>query len=62
MTFYSLGGALGTTAGTTAYDRYRWSGACSVAAGFCALALLGWLASHRHERITSASAPVPTMD
>ena len=44
------GGALGTTIGTATYDRYGWHGACGVAAGFCGVALLGWLATHRHER------------
>jgi predicted MFS family arabinose efflux permease len=50
MTTYFLGGALGTTVGTTAYDDYGWGGACAVAAGFCGIALLGWLATRRHER------------
>jgi predicted MFS family arabinose efflux permease len=50
MTTYFLGGMLGTTAGTAAYDHFGWDGTCAAAAGFCGIALLGWLASHRHER------------
>jgi predicted MFS family arabinose efflux permease len=50
MTTYFVGGALGTTVGTAVYDRYGWHGACGVAACFCGIALLGWLAAHRHER------------
>jgi predicted MFS family arabinose efflux permease len=50
MTTYFVGGALGTTTGTAAYDRYGWHGACGVAAGFCGVALLAWLAAYRHER------------
>jgi predicted MFS family arabinose efflux permease len=50
MTTYFLGGALGTTTGTIAYGREGWGGACTVAAGFCAISLLAWLASSRHER------------
>jgi predicted MFS family arabinose efflux permease len=50
MTTYFAGGALGTTAGALAYDHYGWKGACAVAAGFCCLGLLGWLATRRHER------------
>jgi predicted MFS family arabinose efflux permease len=50
MTAYFAGGALGTTAGTAAYDRYGWYGACAAAAGFCGIGLAGWLAVRRHER------------
>jgi predicted MFS family arabinose efflux permease len=50
MTTYFLGGALGTTAGTTAYDHYGWGGACAAAAGFCGIGLIGWLGTRRHER------------
>jgi MFS family permease len=50
MTTYFFGGAIGTTLGTTAYDHYGWGGACGVAAAFCSIALLGWLATHRHEQ------------
>lgn len=50
MTTYFFGGALGTTLGTQAYARFGWGGACAVAAGFCGVALLGWLATRRHER------------
>ena len=49
MTAYFLGGALGTVAGTAAYDRYGWGGACAAAAGFCGVGSLGWLAARRHE-------------
>jgi predicted MFS family arabinose efflux permease len=56
MTTYFLGGTLGTTAGTAAYDHYGWDGSCAVAAGFCGVALLGWLAAHRHERPAPQSA------
>ncbi len=50
MTIYFLGGALGTALGTAAYDRYGWSAACAVSAAWCAVALIGWLGTHRHER------------
>jgi predicted MFS family arabinose efflux permease len=50
MTTYFLGGALGTTTGTAAYDHYGWGGACAAAAGCCGIALLGWVAARRHER------------
>jgi predicted MFS family arabinose efflux permease len=50
MTVYFLGGALGTTLGTAAYDRVGWVGACAAAAAFCGVGALAWLASHRHER------------
>jgi predicted MFS family arabinose efflux permease len=49
MTTYFVGGALGTTTGTAAYDRYGWHGACAAAASFCAIAALGWIATRRHE-------------
>jgi predicted MFS family arabinose efflux permease len=63
MTTYFTGGALGTVAGTTAYDHFGWDGACAAAAGFCGVALLGWLATHHHERpaprpATAATAPL----
>ena len=50
MTAYFLGGALGTTMGAIGYARDGWAGACTVAAGFCAISLLGWLGARRHER------------
>ncbi|GHH85923.1 sugar transporter [Streptomyces sulfonofaciens] len=50
MTTYFVGGALGTSVGVAAYDRYGWAGACTVSAALCGIALLGWLAAHRHER------------
>lgn len=50
MTIYFGGGALGTLAGTTAYDHGGWGGACAIAAGFCGIGLLAWLATRRHER------------
>lgn len=59
MTTYFFGGALGTTVGITAYDYYGWGGACSAAAGFCGVGLLGWLAASRHERSTPALTTVP---
>ncbi len=55
MTTYFAGGALGTATGAAAYDRSGWYGACAVAAGFCVIALLGWLAAGRHEK----AAPRP---
>ncbi len=55
MTVYFAGGALGTAAGTVAYDHGGWDGACGAAAGFCVAGLAGWLASRRHER------PVPVL-
>ena len=60
MTTYFAGGALGTLAGTTAYDHFGWDGACSAAAGFCGIALLGWLATRRHERPASDPASAVT--
>jgi predicted MFS family arabinose efflux permease len=50
MTTYFGGGALGTLAGTTAYDHGGWGAACAVAAGFCGIGLLAWLATRRYER------------
>ncbi len=50
MTTYFVGGAVGTTLGTMAYDRYGWAGACGAAAGFCCLGSLAWLAVRPHER------------
>jgi predicted MFS family arabinose efflux permease len=58
MTTYFAGGALGTLAGTTAYDHFGWDGACAAAAGFCGIAVLGWLATRRHERPAPRSAAV----
>lgn len=57
MTTYFFGGALGTTLGTQAYVRFGWGGACAVAAGFCGVALLGWLAVRRHERPAPDAGP-----
>jgi predicted MFS family arabinose efflux permease len=57
MTTYFVGGALGTTTGAVAYDRYGWDGACAVAAGFCGIALLGWLATRHHERPALQTVP-----
>jgi predicted MFS family arabinose efflux permease len=54
MTVYFLGGAAGTTAGTAAYDHGGWDGACAAAAGFCAVALAGWVAARRYERPAAA--------
>jgi predicted MFS family arabinose efflux permease len=50
MTVYFFGGALGTLAGTTAYDHFGWGGACATAAGFCFAGLLAWVATRRYER------------
>lgn len=57
MTTYFTGGALGTTAGAMAYNRYGWDGACTAAACFCGIALLGWLATRRHECPAPQPAP-----
>lgn len=57
MTTYFTGGALGTATGAAAYGHYGWNGACAVAAGFCGIALLGWLAARRHERPAPQPAP-----
>jgi predicted MFS family arabinose efflux permease len=57
MTTYFTGGALGTTTGAVAYDHYGWDGACAVAACFCGIALLGWLATRHHERPALQPAP-----
>lgn len=50
MTVYFVGAAVGSAAGTAAWDRFGWGGACAAAAVFCTVALLGWIASGRHER------------
>jgi predicted MFS family arabinose efflux permease len=54
MTVYFIGGALGTTVGTTAYDHFGWGGACSVSLVFGGIALCGWLGSRRHELVRVA--------
>jgi predicted MFS family arabinose efflux permease len=59
MTVYFVGGALGTTVGTAAYDRWGWGGACTAAAGFCVLALLAWSAARRHERSATSGVVKP---
>jgi predicted MFS family arabinose efflux permease len=55
MTLYFFGGALGTTLGTAAYDNFGWNGACAAAAGFCGVAVIGWLAARRPERVAPAA-------
>jgi predicted MFS family arabinose efflux permease len=57
MTAYFAGGALGTATGTVAYDHNGWDGACGAAAGFCGIAVLGWLAARHHERPAPQPAP-----
>jgi predicted MFS family arabinose efflux permease len=59
MTAYFCGGVLGTTAGAAAYDHDGWGGACSVAAGFCGIGLLAWLAARRHERPPALTSQLP---
>lgn len=59
MTTYFIGGALGTTLGTTAYDTFGWAGACAAAAGFCGIGSLAWFAARRHERPVAGSPAVP---
>lgn len=56
MTTYFIGGAAGSAAGTMAYSHDGWGAACAVAAGFCAVAALGWLAIARHELHPSTEA------
>ena len=51
MTTYFAGGAIGTTTGTAAYDRFGWYGACCAAAVFCGAGLGGWLGARRFERL-----------
>jgi predicted MFS family arabinose efflux permease len=50
MTGYFIGGAVGSLAGTVAYEYYGWDGACAAAAGFTGIALSGWLVAGRYER------------
>lgn len=49
MVAYFIGGAAGSAAGTVAYSHGGWRAACGAAAGFCIVALIGWLAAVRHE-------------
>jgi predicted MFS family arabinose efflux permease len=49
MTSYFVGGAVGSTAGTAAYEHGGWYAACAAAACCCGAALAGWLAARRHE-------------
>jgi len=50
MTTYFVGGALGSAAGSQAYEQWGWTGACAAGACFGVLALVAWLGSGRHER------------
>ncbi len=54
MTTMFIGGAAGSLAASHAYERWGWAGACTAAAAFPAIGLLGWLAARRHERRTPA--------
>ncbi|WP_280442739.1 MFS transporter [Nocardia brasiliensis] len=45
-----LGGAVGTTLGSIAYDHFGWTGATSVAMALAVGALLGTLGTRRHEK------------
>ena len=56
MTTYFIGGAIGSTAGSQAYQRWGWTGTSVTAAVFPLLGLAAWLADRRHERsgITAA--------
>jgi predicted MFS family arabinose efflux permease len=56
MTTYFIGGAIGSAAGSQAYQRWGWTGTSVTAVVFSLLGLAAWLADRRHERndITAA--------
>jgi predicted MFS family arabinose efflux permease len=54
MTTMFVGGAIGSLAASHAYERWGWAGACTAAAAFPAIGLVGWLAARRHERRAAA--------
>jgi predicted MFS family arabinose efflux permease len=56
MTTYFIGGAIGSAAGSQAYQRWGWTGASVTAAVFPLLGLVAWLADRRHETGTGATA------
>jgi predicted MFS family arabinose efflux permease len=58
MTTMFVGGSIGSWAGAHAYDRWGWAGACTAAAAFPAVGVLGWLGAGRHERMRRG-LPVP---
>jgi predicted MFS family arabinose efflux permease len=49
MTTYFVGGAVGSAAGSQAYQHWGWAGAAATAAAFPVLGLAAWLADRRHE-------------
>jgi predicted MFS family arabinose efflux permease len=56
MTTYFIGGAIGSAAGSQAYQRWGWTGASVTAAVFPLLGLVAWLADRGHETGTGATA------
>jgi predicted MFS family arabinose efflux permease len=59
MTTYFIGGAIGSAAGSQAYQRWGWTGASVTAAVFPLLGLVAWLADRRHE---SGAGPAAQRD
>lgn len=57
MTMYFAGGAVGSAAGSQAYQRGGWAAAADAAALFPLLALIPWLAARRHERVRDGQQP-----
>jgi predicted MFS family arabinose efflux permease len=61
MVAFFLGGSLGSAAGSAAWPRYGWPGACAVGGGFV-LAALGVFVATRRERPTFARNAVTTAE
>jgi predicted MFS family arabinose efflux permease len=59
MTTYFIGGAIGSAAGSQAYQRWGWTGASVTAAIFPLLGLAAWLADRRHEQRPGARPGQP---
>ena len=58
MVTYFIGGAVGSAAGSQAYQHWGWTGASVTAAAFTLLGLVAWLAGRRHEHFApTASRP-----
>jgi predicted MFS family arabinose efflux permease len=61
MTTYFIGGAVGSAAGSQAFEHGGWAAASVTAAVFPVLGLGAWLADRRHERaLAGAQADVST--
>jgi predicted MFS family arabinose efflux permease len=57
MTTYFVGGAVGSAAGSQAYQHWGWAGASVTAAAFPVLGLAAWLADRRHENGAGPAGP-----